>query len=81
MLIAEWTQQHWNDDSMELLYASLLSVIDPAILQTAFTLSDRQYSPAARRLGIHRTTLKKKLEEAEQTPTQTPTPNEDEQSP
>ncbi len=83
MLIAEWTQQHWNDDNMELLYASLLSVIDPAILQTAFTLSDRQYSPAARRLGIHRTTLKKKLEEAEQTPTppRIPTPNEDEQSP
>ncbi len=62
-LITEWTRHNWNDTSMESLYDSLISVIDPAILPIAFQLSENQYSAAARRLGIHRTTLKKKLDE------------------
>jgi two-component system nitrogen regulation response regulator GlnG len=61
-LVTEWTKQHWSEDE-EPLYEALLGVIDPAILSTAFELSGDQYSAASRRLGIHRTTLKKKLDE------------------
>ncbi|QEG22454.1 sigma-54-dependent transcriptional regulator [Mariniblastus fucicola] len=62
-LVREWTRKNWNDSRIELLYEELISVIDPAILPTAFKLGDNQYSAASRRLGIHRTTLKKKLDE------------------
>ena len=61
-LIAEWTQVHWNDDPNIPLYEALIAIVDSAILPQAFALSENQYSAAARRLGIHRTTLKKKLE-------------------
>ena len=63
-LIDEWTRQHWNESSESALYEQLIALIDPAILKTAFELSEKQYSAAARRLGIHRTTLKKKLDES-----------------
>lgn len=65
-LITEWTQQNWDLEESDLLYDRLFKLIDPAILPIAFELSGRQYSAAARRLGIHRTTLKKKLDEMEQ---------------
>ncbi len=61
-LVAEWTKRNWSKQSNELLYDSLLKVVEPAIFQKAFELSENQYSAAARRLGIHRTTLKKKLD-------------------
>lgn len=64
-LVSEWTQKNWEDDSLGPLYESLMKVVDPAILPTAYELSGDQYSAAARRLGIHRTTLKKKLDEME----------------
>ena len=68
-LVEDWTRQNWDSESTEddsnLLYERLLALIEPAILPVAFELSDRQYSAAARRLGIHRTTLKKKLDEME----------------
>ena len=62
-LVCNWTSQHWNDGESSGLFARLLEVIEPAIFARAFELSDNQYSAAARRLGIHRTTLKKKLEQ------------------
>ena len=62
-LIANWTKRHWDDDSGRPLYDELIAMIELAILPQAFQLSDHQYSAAARRLGIHRTTLKKKLQE------------------
>ena len=61
--IADWTRRNWDEKSNEDLYERLVALIEPAILQTAFHLSENQYSAAARRLGIHRTTLKKKLDE------------------
>ncbi len=63
-VVKEWTKRNWNDSEAEPLYEKLISIIDPAILPTAFDLSDRQYSAAARKLGIHRTTLKKKLDDS-----------------
>jgi two-component system nitrogen regulation response regulator GlnG len=62
-LVAEWTRRNWSRQPADSLYNLLLTVVDPAILQQAFELSEHQYSAAARRLGIHRTTLKKKLDE------------------
>ncbi len=59
--VAEWTRQNWQQMTSGQLYESLLEVIDQAILPTAFELSENQYSAAARKLGIHRTTLKRKL--------------------
>ena len=61
--VAEWTRRNWQEMNSGELYDSLLDVIDRAILPTAFELSENQYSAAARKLGIHRTTLKKKLDD------------------
>lgn len=62
-LVAEWTRAQWNDNPESPLYDLLIAIIDSAILPQAFQLSENQYSAAARRLGIHRTTLKRKLDE------------------
>ena len=59
--IANWTRDQWEQASEQPLYEALLELIEPAIFSTAFELSGNQYSAAARKLGIHRTTLKKKL--------------------
>ena len=61
-LAQQWTKENWDDQSVTPLYEALLKIVDYSVFQTAFELSNRQYSAAARRLGIHRTTLKKKLE-------------------
>ena len=60
--VAQWTRDNWNErENDQPLYEALLEIIEPAIFSTAFELSGNQYSAAARKLGIHRTTLKKKL--------------------
>lgn len=65
-LSAEWIRRKWESGPQDGLYEQLLqTIIEPAVLKAAFELSDRQYSSAARRLGIHRTTLKRKLDEAD----------------
>ena len=61
--VSEWIATQWNNGSISDLYSELISVIDPAVFTKAFELSGNQYSAAARRLGIHRTTLRKKLDE------------------
>ena len=62
-LTAEWLRQRWNMTSIDSLYEEYLRVVEPAVLKAAYELAGQQYSTAARRLGIHRTTLKKKLDE------------------
>jgi two-component system, NtrC family, nitrogen regulation response regulator GlnG len=62
-LIKDWTKRNWHDASGKGLYEKLLDIIEPPILSAAFELSNQQYSAAARRLGIHRTTLKRKLDD------------------
>ncbi|MEM7456368.1 MAG: sigma-54 dependent transcriptional regulator [Planctomycetota bacterium] len=61
-LAADWVRSNWDSEGP--LYERFLQMIEPSIMKTAFELSDRQYSAAARKLGIHRTTIKKKLDEA-----------------
>lgn len=62
-LIAEWTRQQWHGHTTDDLYDQLIALIEQTVLPAAFKLSENQYSAAARRLGIHRTTLKKKLDD------------------
>jgi len=45
------------------IYQRLLQVIEPPLLEEALRHSRGQYSAAARRLGLHRTTLRKKMDE------------------
>ncbi len=64
LLVQRWVEQNW-DLRQDGIHEALLNVVEPALLATAFRLADKQYSAAARKLGIQRTTLKKKLEELE----------------
>ncbi len=61
-LTAEWISRRWDSQSVEALYEEFLRVVEPTMLKTAYDLAGQQYATAARRLGIHRTTLKKKLD-------------------
>ncbi len=45
------------------LYEQLLKIVEPPLLRTALEHSGGQFIAAARKLGIHRTTLRKKLEQ------------------
>ena len=62
-LVKEWTRANWTSGNGDQLYDRLIEIIEPPIMSEAFELSDQQYSAAARKLGIHRTTLKKKLDD------------------
>jgi len=57
-----WLKQNWNENRTGLYDRLVSNAVDPAILPLAFKLSGDQYAAAARQLGIHRTTLKRKLE-------------------
>jgi two-component system nitrogen regulation response regulator GlnG len=63
-LIARWTQaQLAGEASADDLYARFLQLVEPPLLQTALNKHLGQCASAARVLGVHRTTLKKKLDE------------------
>jgi two-component system nitrogen regulation response regulator GlnG len=63
-LISEWADARLKgaQDTAD-LYEQLLSIVEPALLEQALQQSGGQYSQAARKLGLHRTTLRKKLEQ------------------
>jgi DNA-binding NtrC family response regulator len=62
--LIEWTQKQLNRDSeSQNLYAAFLSLVEPPLLEQALKKTHGQCATAARRLGMHRTTLKKKLDE------------------
>lgn len=63
-LVESWTESHLKEatEGSE-LYEQLLSAIEPALLQTVVDHYRGQVAAAARVLGLHRTTLKKKLDE------------------
>jgi len=63
-LIAEWAEAQLNGPRETAdLYEQLLAIVEPALLEQALQQSGGQYSNAARKLGLHRTTLRKKLEQ------------------
>jgi DNA-binding protein Fis len=63
-LVRQWAELQLQDPAgAEDLYQRLLKVVEPPLLQSAVEHCDGQCLAAARRLGLHRTTLRKKLDE------------------
>jgi two-component system nitrogen regulation response regulator GlnG len=63
-LVREWAQQRLADPQAEgRLYDELLAVIEPPLFRAALEKHRAQCATAARSLGLHRTTLRKKLDE------------------
>jgi two-component system nitrogen regulation response regulator GlnG len=62
--IGEWAETQLNQsDSIEDLYERLLRLVEPPLLEQALRDSNGQLSLAARKLGLHRTTLRKKMDQ------------------
>jgi two-component system nitrogen regulation response regulator GlnG len=62
--VRTWAEQKVDDRALAgRLYDRLLEVIEPPLLEAAMRRHKRQCATAARALGIHRTTLRKKLTE------------------
>ena len=61
-LVRQWTESelHNSADAQD-VYERFLNLVEPPLLQTAMDCCGGQCLAAARRLGLHRTTLRKKL--------------------
>lgn len=59
-----WAEQQWNrsDDATD-IYQRLLALVEPPVLRVALERHQGQCAAAARRLGLHRVTLRKKLDQ------------------
>ena len=62
-LIEAWTRSQFPLEDGADLYPQFLSVIEPSLLKVVLDHHRGQVASAARVLGLHRTTLKKKLDE------------------
>jgi two-component system, NtrC family, nitrogen regulation response regulator GlnG len=63
-LVRQWAALRLDDPAgAEDLYDRFLRVVEPPLIEAALTHCSGQYRAAAQRLGLHRTTLRKKLEE------------------
>ncbi|MCC6124080.1 MAG: sigma-54-dependent Fis family transcriptional regulator [Pirellulales bacterium] len=66
-LVRRWAESQLLDPVEEKnLYARFLNIVEPPLFEKTLERYHGQYLPAARRLGIHRTTLKKKINEFSQ---------------
>jgi two-component system nitrogen regulation response regulator GlnG len=64
-LVRRWADLHLRDpEAAQGLYDRFVKLIEPPLLQTAMERCGGQYLAAARALGLHRTTLRKKMEDA-----------------
>jgi two-component system, NtrC family, nitrogen regulation response regulator GlnG len=62
--IRRWTEQRYRaGESPTALYEELLAVVEPPFLEAALQEHHGQCAAAARTVGLHRTTLKKKLDQ------------------
>jgi two-component system nitrogen regulation response regulator GlnG len=62
--VRAWIEQHIDNEELTgRLYERLLEVVEPPLLGAALQHHNGQCAAAARQLGIHRTTLRKKLTE------------------
>jgi two-component system nitrogen regulation response regulator GlnG len=60
--VRAWAEQHVGDAELAgRLYEQLLSVVEPPVLDATLEHNKGQCAAAARQLGMHRTTLRKKL--------------------
>ena len=63
-LIRRWSEaQLHKDQAADDLYRLLLKLVEPPLLEAAIRHYHGQCATAARRLGLHRTTLRKKLDQ------------------
>lgn len=63
-LIRQWAESRLREDGeQEDLYERFLSVVEPALLSATLTHELGQCTSAAKRLGLHRHTLRKKLDQ------------------
>jgi len=66
LLIAQWAEAQFSDSpDADELYDRLLRIVEPPLLKIAMEKNRNQCAAAARSLGIHRTTLRKKLDQYE----------------
>jgi len=62
-LVRRWAEQQFRDaEDAENLYDRLLDVVEPPLLEVAMRTHHGQRVSAARSLGLHRATLRKKLD-------------------
>ncbi|HBO43673.1 MAG TPA: sigma-54-dependent Fis family transcriptional regulator [Planctomycetaceae bacterium] len=63
-LLGQWAEARLRDEpEQENLYERFLEMVEPPLLEAVLRESGGQCAAAARRLGIHRTTLRKKLDQ------------------
>ncbi len=63
-LLTQWTaRQLREEDHGEQLYEKLLALVEPPVLQTVVDSQAGQLVASARILGLHRTTLRKKIDQ------------------
>lgn len=62
-LIRQWAEQQLETGTVDDLYERLLRIVEPPLLKATMARFHGQCAPAARHLGLHRTTLRKKLEQ------------------
>jgi len=65
-LIEQWAEAQFSDSpDADELYDRLLRIVEPPLLRVAMEKNRNQCAAAARSLGMHRTTLRKKLDQYE----------------
>ncbi len=63
-ILCEWARNRFaGEEQPDHLYEELLALVEPPLLKVAMQQSHNQCATAARRLGLHRTTLRKKLDQ------------------
>jgi len=63
-LLKEWAEAQLTDpEHAANIYEQLLTLIEPPVMEVALEKFHGQCAPAARCLGLHRTTLSKKLKQ------------------
>ena len=63
-LLASWTRESLlSTDDAGRLFERLLELVEPPVLKTVVENNGGQVAAAARILGLHRTTLRKKLDQ------------------
>ena len=63
-LLVEWAAARLQDaESRDRIYAQLLTLVEPPVLRAVLQDQKGQVAAAARALGLHRTTLRKKLDQ------------------
>jgi DNA-binding protein Fis len=63
MLIRGWAEAQLAGGEVHDLYEQFLKLVEPPLLEAVLAHCDGQCLAAARHLGLHRTTLRKRLDE------------------